>query len=133
MDNIKVFDGSGRRPINPVKNDNIIGVIEEIINASDNTIKNDNVLAGDKEKVVNNSDNIIRIFDGVEKHPVNYIKNDNILMGVTAKVLKEIFSVDSTLNSESVRPLQNKAIYNIINEIYQSLDSQISYRVISEE
>jgi hypothetical protein len=97
MDNIKVFDGSGRRPINPVKNDNIIGVIEEI--------KNDNVLAGDEEKVVNNSDNIIRIFDGVERHPINYIKNDNILMGVTAKILKEIFSVDSTLNSESIRPL----------------------------
>lgn len=130
MDNIKVFDGSGRRPINPVKNDNIIGVIED---RPINPIKNDNVLAGDEEKVVNNSDNIIRIFDGVERHPINYIKNDNILMGVTAKILKEIFSVDSTLNSESARPLQNKAIYNIINEIYQSLDSQISYRVISEE
>jgi len=102
MDNIKVFDGSGRRPINPVKNDNIIGVIED---RPINPIKNDNVLAGDEEKVVNNSDNIIRIFDGVERHPINYIKNDNILMGVTAKILKEIFSVDSTLNSESARPL----------------------------
>lgn len=138
---MKVFKGQGRSPEqNENENEEII-IDEKTIQALANYLK---VFNGSGQqlpenlpdldsKIIQILTNYIRVFNGRKKHPIHHIKNDNILIGINERILKEMLKIDANLDPNSENALQNKAIYNLIQEIYESISQlgDITYEIIS--